>query len=779
MLPQRPALVVSAPLSPGGVMKRVVVCASALVLLLPSLVLAQEEKPEKPVPVRGLPTFHTDSPRETLQTFLSAMNDYKLGVEEGDEWLESRLDEALACLDLSELKKEARRPRGRRAAIYIKEILDRLVLANDPETPIGAGAKDLQRWRVKKTLVTLARVQKGEHTGEFLFSPRTVKLAQRLYRKVQHLPYLEGSGGGALLKGPSSNGTENAALAPLKTDSPRDTIRSFMSAMNDYREGRVKNDPLLEGRIADAIACLHLGGAELLQQAKGREAVVFLKEVIDRVIVVDLGRVPEVGEDGEPLVRWRLKDTNITIVRMEEGDRRGEYLFSEATVSQSREFYDKVKTLPYREGSGQGALYVAPWLERHLPSWTQEKHLLLPNWQWASLFLSILAGLMIRALAIWVVGLLMKLAQKSENDWDNRLVASIERPIGLISAGAFWWLMIHVVGFEGTPQTVLMVLVEVLASLSLVWLVYRLADVLTDYLSSVAAASDSTLDDQLVPLLRRALHTFIVVFGLLVTVQNLGFNVLSVLAGLGLGGLAFALAAKDACANLFGSIMILADRPFQIGDWIVAGKVEGTVEGIGFRSTRIRTFYHSVISVPNAKLAAADIDNMGKRERRRIKAYFDLTYDTPPAKIEGFIEGVKAIVKANEHTKKDAFEVAFTGYGSSGLQILLYCFLEVPDWSTELVARQNMFIEILRMAETLGVEFAFPTQTLHVETLPGHTSPEETVPEIDELREAAKSFGPEGSRAKPRGLGLYVPPHQDPDLVALKRGDSGVADEGE
>lgn len=753
-------------------MKRLFLCASALALLFPSLLLAQEK-----APVRGLPTFHTASPRDTLQTFLSAMNDYRRGLEEHDEWLESRLDEALACLDLSELKPAARRPRGRRAAVYLKEILDRVVLANDPAVPDEAGAKNLRRWRIKKTLVTLARAQGGEHAGEFLFSPRTVKLAQRLYRKVESLPYLKGSGQGALLKGSSGKGSDEATLAPLKTDTPRATMRSFMSAMNDYRAGREKGDARLEGRIADAVSCLHLGGAELLQQAKGREAVVFLKEVIDRVLVIDLHRVPEVGEDGEPLVRWRLKNTSITIVRMEEGERRGEYLFSEATVTQARSFYDKVKTQPYLKGSGQGALYVSPWLERHLPTWTQEKILLLPNWQWASLFLSILAGLMVRAIVVWLVSLLKKLAQKSENDWDNRLVASIERPIGLIGAGAFWWLAIYLIGFEGTPQTSLQIMVEVLVSLSLVWLVYRLADVLTDYLSEIAAATDSTLDDQLVPLLRRALHTFIVVFGLLVTVQNLGFNVLSVLAGLGLGGLAFALAAKDACANLFGSIMILADRPFQIGDWIIAGDVEGTVEGIGFRSTRVRTFYHSVVSVPNSKLAAANIDNMGKRERRRIKAYFELTYDTPPTKIEAFIEGLKAIVKANEYTKKDAFHAAFTGYGSSGLKVLLYCFLEVPDWSTELVARQNMFLEVLRMADTIGVEFAYPTQTLHVESLPGHESPERETPELEELREKATSFGPAGSRAKPQGLGLFVPPHEDPDIQALSRGDADVAND--
>ena len=147
-------------------------------------------------------------------------------------------------------------------------------------------------------------------------------------------------------------------------------------------------------------------------------------------------------------------------------------------------------------------------------------------------------------------------------------------------------------------------------------------------------------DGQLVPLVKKALRVSVVVMGLLVMFQKLGVEVVSVLAVLGLGGLAFALAAKDTCANLFGSVIILLDRPFHIGDQVIIGKTEGSVKSIGFRSARIRTFYNSVISVPNSVLANANIDNMGRREYRRIKAFLGATYDTPPAKIEAFIDGI-------------------------------------------------------------------------------------------------------------------------------------------
>ena len=249
---------------------------------------------------------------------------------------------------------------------------------------------------------------------------------------------------------------------------------------------------------------------------------------------------------------------------------------------------------------------------------------------------------------------------------------------------------------------------------------------------------------------------------------------MSVLAGLGLGGLAFALAAKDACANFFGSIMILLDRPFNIGDWVIIGETEGSVEEIGFRSTRIRTFYDSLITVPNSILANANIDNMGQRNYRRIKAFFGLTYDTPPEKMEAFLEGVKNIVKANPYTRKDYYHVVFTAYGNFSLDVMLYCFSKVPDWSAELVQRQNIYLEILRLAEKIGVDFAFPTQTLHMESFPGQESlriPHQI--DVSKLSDTASRFGPSGLYSKPGGQGLFTPPNEIADV------SKGAADDGE
>jgi MscS family membrane protein len=139
---------------------------------------------------------------------------------------------------------------------------------------------------------------------------------------------------------------------------------------------------------------------------------------------------------------------------------------------------------------------------------------------------------------------------------------------------------------------------------------------------------------------------------------------------------------------------------------------------------------------------------------------------------------VKNIIKANPHTVKDFFQVSFSGYGASGLQVLLYAFLKVPNWSAELEEQQNIYLEILRLAEKIGVEFAFPTQTLHMESFPEKAPRTSQKVARDRLAELAKSFGPNGENSMPFGQGLYTPPSKDPELVAIGRGDSGHTDDG-
>lgn len=248
--------------------------------------------------------------------------------------------------------------------------------------------------------------------------------------------------------------------------------------------------------------------------------------------------------------------------------------------------------------------------------------------------------------------------------------------------------------------------------------IYRLINVFALYTERLARKTDGTLDDQLIPLMRKTLKTFVIAIGTLFILDNLEINVIPVLTGLSIGGLAFALAAQDTIKNFFGSVMIFVDKPFQIGDWITTGEVDGNVEEVGFRSSRVRTFRNSITYIPNGKLADSIIDNHGLRQYKRFYTDIAVQYDTPTHLIELFVEGLRKIVEEHPVTRKDYYNVFLNEMSASSLDIMFYIFFETPTWPDELKARHEVLMEIVKLAEHLGVKFAFPSQTLHVETMP-------------------------------------------------------------
>lgn len=498
-------------------------------------------------------------------------------------------------------------------------------------------------------------------------------------------------------------------LAYVKTDSPRDTMETFMNAMNDYRQGMIEQDYKKQARIHDAIRCFAESDSKVIVSQREKElAAIFLKEAIDRVIVVDLDKVPNDSANG----RWRLKNTEVVLRKQSQGERQGEWLITESTWNRSSQFYQRVKDLPYLPGSGQGAAYIQPWMEKYLPAWSKTEHLGLKNWQWLGLLIGFFIGLFFRLITALFLAIYQKLSITQKIEWKKELIVKIERPMALLVAAIFWYFWIFYLNLEGLAFSLVNGLIQIVFGLAFTWAAYQAVCVLSLYLRERADRTESELDDQLVPFLEKAMKITIILMGFLLVLQNMGVNVFSLLAGLGLGGLAFALAAKDTAANLFGSIMILVDRPFKVGDWVKLGEVEGTVEEIGFRSTRVRTFYNSLITVPNASVANADIDNLGMRQYRRTNITLDVTYQTTRSQLEEFITGIREIIANNPISRKDLYHVYFSGYGASSLQIMVYFFLTTNDWAEELKERQNIFLKIFKLAEDLNVEFAYPTQTL-------------------------------------------------------------------
>jgi MscS family membrane protein len=297
-------------------------------------------------------------------------------------------------------------------------------------------------------------------------------------------------------------------------------------------------------------------------------------------------------------------------------------------------------------------------------------------------------------------------------------VAPVARPISILLLFPILMLLVPVLQLPINLSSWILLTLKVAWPVFATIVFYRLADLLGHYMLRFAERTDNTLDDQLVPLARKTLKVFVLIVGGLAILANLDIDIIPLLTGLSIGGLAFALAAQDTLKNFFGSLMIFADKPFQVGDWITSGEIDGTVEEVGFRATRIRTFRNSVTYVPNGFIANTTVDNHGLRNYRRYYTKISITYDTPPHLISAFVDGLRELVEAHPHTRKDYYNIYLNDLASDALHVMFYIFFVVPTWPEELRCRHEIIIEVIRLAETLGVRFAFPTQTLHVESFP-------------------------------------------------------------
>lgn len=404
------------------------------------------------------------------------------------------------------------------------------------------------------------------------------------------------------------------------------------------------------------------------------------------------------------------------------------------------------------------------WLRSIFPTSLTENGLLLPYYQWISLLVVIFTGIVVD----WFVRsflnrLVIRWLRLARIEFDEEIERSIWKPVGLLAMAIVWYLGMVIIGFQEQVLAVLLFAVQFFAVVAAVWTAFRMIDLFSSYLLKRAAQTSTKFDDLLIPLVSRTLKVFVGCIGVVSFAEAFNLPIAGLISGLGIGGVALAFASKDTVANLFGSLTVLVDRPFEIGDWIITDGAEGSVETVGMRSTRVRTFYNSLITIPNSNLTTAVVDNMGRRRYRRVKTMLGLQYDTPPDKIEAFCEGIRELIRRHPYTRKDYYHVYFNQFSASSLDVLLYCFIECPDWAIELREKQRLFLDILKLADALGVSFAFPTQTLHLHQEEAGPPP---VPLADEPLVAGKRLAaqiagtPSEPHTRPGGV-AYEPPFED------------------
>lgn len=234
--------------------------------------------------------------------------------------------------------------------------------------------------------------------------------------------------------------------------------------------------------------------------------------------------------------------------------------------------------------------------------------------------------------------------------------------------------------------------------------------------------TNTRLDRQLAPIINKLVLGLVVFIGFLHILTIFGVNPTTVMAGASIGGIAIAFAAQDSVKNLIGTVVIFLDKPFHLGDWVVIGGVEGTVEKVGFRSTRVRAADTTLFQIPNSLVSEAEINNKGLRTFRRYNTELGIRYDTPPELIEAFVNGIREIIVAHPDTESHSFNVEFTGFGDSALLIMVNVFFKHLDWGSEQSSKHRLHIAIVKLAAALGVDFAFPSSTLMIEQLPGQES---------------------------------------------------------
>ena len=379
------------------------------------------------------------------------------------------------------------------------------------------------------------------------------------------------------------------------------------------------------------------------------------------------------------------------------------------------------------------------------PAWLYESFIGIEVWQYLGIAVLavIIALLRFAALRLLWIAVRRRVDPDRQDFWQREL-QRVQLPVLLLAAALTILIGFPVLDFDQDVESIVNTFASLASASAATLLGFRLVDVGADYWQAAAAETDSKLDDQLVPLVRTAAKIFVGVVGLIFILQNLGVNITSLVAGLGIGGVGVAIAAQDSLRNLFGGATILADKPFQVGDWVIIGDYEGTVEQVGFRSTRIRTFADSLISVPNARITDTEVNNMGRRTWRRYSTTLGVAYHTDPDRIQAFVEGIRAIVRANPNMRRDYYIVEFVAFDASSLSIMVYTFIKAATWNEELRTRHIFNLDILRLAERLEVEFAFPTRTLHLAETPDQPPQLPPSRERSELGEIVNDFAPDG-----------------------------------
>ncbi len=367
-----------------------------------------------------------------------------------------------------------------------------------------------------------------------------------------------------------------------------------------------------------------------------------------------------------------------------------------------------------------GSTVTSPDIPSVLPSFVAIEFLGVSLWQFLLAFIFILLGFVVKKISRYIFeNKVIPLFKRTRIDFDHMFLEALNMPLAYLFLILGFFAALSVLPLpteEPDVQNFVNQLFKILIAADFIWFFFRLVDMGVLYLGRLAERTDSKLDEQLVPLLRRALKLTVGVVGFLSIMQLLEYPISSLLAGLGIGGLAVALALQDTLANFFGSVFIFLDKPFMVGDIIKIGEIEGVVEDIGFRSTRIRTFPKTLVTIPNKAVAAATVDNLSKRPKRRVLQNVGVTYETNADQMSEAVSAIEGILENDEGVDQEYVVVKFSDFGASSLDIMVLYFTKSVDYLEHAEVKERINLAIMRQLKSMGLSVAFPTRSIYIES---------------------------------------------------------------
>jgi len=605
--------------------------------------------------------------------------------------------------DVAEAEQKTIGPALARQLCQVLKTSDQLSAEGVVDTAVGPLAEDAPR-----NYAVVARVPGPEGAEEvwlrntrdvkasqqvWILTRKSVSMIQQLYRRLVKKDQ------SARKKVTMVNAGLGKLPAQYKPSSPREAMDLFLKLAR-------------QGEFSEAARLLDLNAIEGGQQAaRGERLARRLFMVLKRVhprgysrLSNDPSGAPEknVPFDEEVVARSKLKEEHVQLrlARYPRKDAGAVWIFSRATVGDINALY---------KAMGYG------WAGDYLPPTFFEVELWqVQLWQWFGLLVALIIGIIFGYLGSYITRkLLLKAARFTKWEWDDQVVLSMRGPLIMV----FW-----VVGFvilraflalAEKPNTFLLNSCKFVAILALGWFLVRLVDVAASVMEKFFEDRDDGMAMAMVPVARKIVKTLISVIVIIVALQNMGMDVGGLLAGLGIGGLAFALAAKSTLENLFGGITIAFDRPFKVGDWVQVGSLSGTVEDLGLRSTRLRTAERTVVTIPNGQMMDSKIENYSRRDKIRILVTFGMQYDTTLDQMRFIVDEFKRYLLTHSRVL-EGFRVRFVGFGDSSMDIEVMCYISSTDFTEFSGIREEIYLELGKIVARAGAEFAFPSQTVYV-----------------------------------------------------------------